>query len=241
MWAPQLQSLSKEFRCIAPDLWDHGNSAHLNEKIDSIEQLANDYWNLMQQLQIEEFAVVGLSVGGMWAAHLALKYPKAVKALVLMDTFLGSEPQATKQKYFALLDLVEKQKGFTDPILNQVVPLFFSPFTLLHKKHLADAFRSHLASIKPENIPGIVALGRTIFSRENILDQFKNISQPALVIVGRDDLPRPPKEAEEMASLLPNAELHVIEQAGHICNLEQPSAVSALLSTFLTAIFCEQQ
>jgi len=60
-----------------------------------MEQLADDHWHLMRHLKIAEFGVVGLSVGGMWGTHLALKYPDAVRALVLMDTFVGSEPLVT--------------------------------------------------------------------------------------------------------------------------------------------------
>ncbi len=232
MWEPQLKSLAKDFRCIAPDLWDHGKSGRLNAKNTTIEQLADDAWKLMQHLKIPEFAVVGLSVGGMWGAELAFKHPHAVKALVLMDTFLGSEPQGTKQKYFALLDMLEREKQFSAFLLNQVVPLFFSPVTLTQKPKMVESFRNALASIHEENIPGIVALGRAIFSRNCSLDKLAKLVQPALVLVGKDDIPRPPRESQEMTSRLPKGELHIIEQAGHISSLEQPEQVNTLLMEF---------
>lgn len=234
MWEPQLKHLAASgFRCIAPDLWDHGRSGHCNTKNITIEQLADDAWKLMEQLEIPEFAVIGLSVGGMWGAELAFKHAKAVKALVLMDTFIGSEPDGTKQKYFALLDILEREKRFTAPLLNQVVPLFFSPLTLSQKPEIVDNFRNALAAIKEENMPGIVALGRAIFSRSCSLDKLASFVQPALVLVGKEDAPRPPRESQEMASRLPNAEMHMIEYAGHISSLEQPEQVNAFLTDFL--------
>lgn len=234
MWEPQLKSLTaKGFRCIAPDLWDHGKSGHLDANHITIAKLADDAWELMVQLKITEFAVIGLSVGGMWGAELAFKHPNAVKALVLMDTFLGSEPEETKKKYFGLLDILEKEKRFTDPLLNQIVPLFFSPFTLSQNPKLVDNFRHSLAGIKEKNIPGIIALGKAIFSRNCSLEKLAQISLPTLFLVGKDDIPRPPKESQEMASRMPNAEMHVIEHAGHICNLEQPKLVDHFLSNFL--------
>jgi pimeloyl-ACP methyl ester carboxylesterase len=187
----------------------------------------------MKYLGISEFAVVGLSVGGMWGAHLALMHPQAVSALVLMDTFLGSEPQATRQKYFGLLDAIEREQRFTNLLIDQVAPLFFSPHTLAHQQDLVAGFKKALSAVKKESIPGIVTLGRAIFSRNCILNQLPLITQPALVLVGKDDIPRPPKEAEEMAHRLPNAKMHIIDRAGHISNLEQPEAVSSLLSNFL--------
>jgi pimeloyl-ACP methyl ester carboxylesterase len=53
---------------------------------------------------LQKCAIIGLSVGGMWAAHLALMHPEAVTALVLMDTYVGSEPEATKTVYLNLLN-----------------------------------------------------------------------------------------------------------------------------------------
>jgi pimeloyl-ACP methyl ester carboxylesterase len=233
MWEPQLKTLSQEFRCLAVDLWSHGQSENLGVKNYTIEQLADDYWSFMKQLGISKFAVIGLSVGGMWGAHLALNHPYAVSALVLMDTFVGSEPKATKLKYFMLLDLIEKKEGFTNILLDQITPLFFSPYTLNNQPQLVDDFRNALGSIKKENIPGIVALGKAIFSRNCILNQLKEIKQPTLVLVGQDDIPRPLKEAKEMVRYLPKAELNVIDNAGHISNLEQPELVNSALLNFL--------
>lgn len=238
MWEPQLKSLSKEFRCIAVDLWDHGQSGHLGTSSPSIEQLADDHWKLMQHLGIHEFAIVGLSVGGMWGTQLALQHREAVKALVLMDTYVGSEPEITRLKYFGMLGMLEKELCFSKALLHQVVPIFFSPVTLKEKPQLAVDFRKELEAIKKENIPGIVALGRAIFSRTSLLDQLPKLQQPTLILVGKDDIPRPPKEAEEMARLMPNTQVGVIANAGHISNLEQPAAVNALLGEYLRAA-CE--
>lgn len=233
MWKPQLEALSKHFRCIAVDLWDHGKSGPLGETPYSVARLAEDYWTFMQQLGISEFAVVGLSVGGMWGTEMALRYPENVSGLAIMDSYVGSEPEMTRIKYFGLLDAIEKTKGFSQQMIETVAPLFFSPKSLSEKKELVDRFKVYLSEIKPEHIPGIVALGRAIFTRPNLLDRLPEIKQPTLVITGKDDIPRPPKEAEEMAKRLPNTQLHLIEDAGHISNLEQPDKVTSLIQSFL--------
>ncbi|MCP5469296.1 MAG: alpha/beta fold hydrolase [Chlamydiales bacterium] len=231
MWKPQLDTLSKEFRCIAPDLWNHGESGEVGAAV-TMESIADDMYALMQSLGISEFAVVGLSVGGMWGAELALMHPEAVKALVIMDSYLGREPEVTQNKYFCMLDVVEAQKGFPPPLLEQIVPLFFSPYTLEHNQDLVQSFWKALAATPKKNAASIARIGRAIFTRKNRLEQLKELAMPVAVMVGKDDIPRPPEETQEMAHLS-GGELHVIENAGHIANLEQPQEVTSLLRAFL--------
>ena len=233
MWNHQIHALSQSYRCIAIDLWDHGKSGHLPEKPTVVERFADDAMHLMRHLGLSEFAVIGLSVGGMWGAMLALNHPSAVKALVLMDTFVGSEPEITKQKYFAMLDQIERQKTFSPEMIGKVVPFFFSRSTFTKKPQLIESFKQSLAEIPEENIPGIIAIGRAIFSRDDLLERLFDLEQPTLILVGQDDLPRPPRESEEMAKRLPKHSLHTIKEAGHISCLEQPELVNALLLDFL--------
>ncbi|VAX33848.1 hypothetical protein MNBD_NITROSPIRAE03-1697, partial [hydrothermal vent metagenome] len=85
----------------------------------------------------------------------------------------------------------------------------------------------------PDRIPGIVAIGRAIFSRASMLENSGDIKIPVLIVVGSDDRSRPPQEARVMAEALQNARMEIIPNAGHISNLEQPDHVTALLSAFL--------
>lgn len=234
MWEPQLLVLSQQFRCIAPDLCGHGGSDSF--PVTSISDLAEHAWNLMQALGIDQFGIVGLSVGGMWGTELALQHPQAVKALVLMDTYVGGEPPLTKQRYFVLLDLLEKAGQFTPELLDQIIPLFFSPATFQSQPDLPLRFRESLASIPGERIPAIASLGRVIFSRRDLLNQLSALAIPTLIIVGKDDIPRPPKEAQEMAFCLSQGSILEVKEAGHISNLEQVEVVNQALSGFLNLL-----
>jgi pimeloyl-ACP methyl ester carboxylesterase len=169
----------------------------------------------------------------MWGAQLALDLPDRVTALVLMDTFVGPEPPATQARYFAMLDVLERAGCMPPAMVEQVVPLFFSPETLSGNPALVDRFRRSLLDLSGERLPSIVALGRAIFSRPSLLERLPAITCPSLVVVGRDDRSRPVPEAEIMAKAIPGARLEVIEAAGHISNLEQPDRVLGLLEEFL--------
>jgi len=233
MWEPQVAALSRSYRCIVPDLWAHGQSDPPPEAPYAIEAMAEDHWALTQALGLERFAVIGLSVGGMWGAHLTLNHPEAVAALVLMDTYVGPEPEETRTRYFGMMDMVEKAGAIPPPIQEAIVPLFFSSVTVQKKPDLVNRFKSALASIPAERVPGVLTIGRAIFSRRSVLERLDEIRVPTLVIVGDEDRSRPPHEAEEMAQAIPGARLEVIPEAGHISNLEQPERVTALLEAFL--------
>ncbi len=234
MWEPQVEHLSPSYRCIIPEeIWGHGRSGPVDAEDCSIESLARDHLSLIESLGIESCAVVGLSVGGMWTAHLALERPDVVKALVLMDTFVGPEPAETQKRYFGMLDMVEQAGVIPPQLIEQILPLFFSSKTPAAKPLLVERFHEHLTSMISERIPGIVALGRAIFSRTSVLERLGELRIPALIVVGEDDRSRPPHEARLMADRIPNARLSVIPEAGHICNLEKPEEVNGLLEQFL--------
>ena len=236
MWAPQIEGLSTRYRCIVPELWGHGKSGAIPEVPYSMSKLAGDMRALVDALGLAEFAIVGLSVGGIWGIEMALDCPQRVKALVLMDTVAGEEPAATKALYFGMLDLMERVGAMPPPLVEQVVPLYFAPETLTSNPTLVDGFRRSLLEIGKDRLASIVALGRAIFSRPSLHERLCEIRCPTLVAVGRHDRPRPLHESQALAEAIAGARLEIIEGAGHIGSLEQPNHVLAMLESFLSAM-----
>ena len=239
MWRPQIDVLKNSFRCIVPDLWGHGSSGPLTEST-AIADLADDYWQLMQALGIDRFAVVGLSVGGMWGTELALAHPNAVTSLAMLGTYLGPEPAATQQRYLGMLGSIRAGGQIIAAIADVVLPLFFSPATLAGDSPLPARFRRHLIDMPPEQIPSIVALGETIFTRADRLAALAELQMPVFVMVGADDKSRPPAESREMAGIIPDSQLRIILRAGHVANLEEPELISRELYRFLRGEFASR-
>jgi pimeloyl-ACP methyl ester carboxylesterase len=235
MWAPQIEALSSRYRCIAPDLWGHGKSGSIPEMPYSMSKLTGDIKSLVDALGLEQFAIVGLSVGGIWGIEMALDCPDRVRALVLMDSVAGTEPAATQALYFGMLDLMERVGAIPPPLAEQVVPIYFAPETLTGNPTLVEGFRRSLLEIGKDRLATIVALGRAIFSRPSLHERLGEIRCPTLVAVGRHDKPRPVHESQALATAIPGARLEIIEGAGHISSLEQPARVLALLESFLSS------
>ncbi len=233
MWQAQIETLSKHYRCIVPDLWSHGFSEEVPQRPYSIELLSKDYYYFMSSLGIKEFSIVGASVGGMWGAQLALNYPKAVRSLVLMDTFVGEESEETKRNYLGMLNQIEQTQGFNQSLINAVVGLFFSKTTCVSNASLIQNFSNHLMQIPHERLAGCLELGYTIFNRKSMLDELKHLEIPVLVACGEEDLPRPERESLLMVDQIPNAEFARVPLAGHMPAIEQPQFTTDLLGKFL--------
>lgn len=233
MWQPQIAHLKECFRCIAPDLWSHGHSDPLPQLSYTLETLANDYWQFAQKLSLQRFAVVGLSVGGMWATHMALNHPEAVSALVIMDSFVGLEPEISQKTYLSMMNELENDQQFTPAFADRVAPYFFAKETAKEQPQLVKNFIQSLLSARKDHLPGKVSLGRAIFTRASLLERLAELKIPTLIVVGEEDLPRPPQEAKEMAKRIKGAQLEIIPKAGHICTLEQPERVNQVLKQFL--------
>jgi len=229
MWAPQIEVLSRDYRVIALDLWGHGQSGRLPEGMTSLDDLARQALTLMDHLGIERFNLVGLSVGGMWGARLALAAPGRVQTLVLMDTYVGVEPEPTRQYYFSLFDKIEASGSIPEPLLDIVVPIFFRP-GIDPQSALYQQFRATLAALPTDRLrASIVPLGRIIFGRDDILPRLHALDAKGTVVMcGDQDKPRPPSEAKEMAELI-GCPCLLIPEAGHISNLENPEFVTEAL------------
>ncbi|RBW63987.1 alpha/beta hydrolase [Vibrionales bacterium C3R12] len=236
MWAPQVEALSQSYRCIVPDLWAHGGSEFAPQSTRNLTDYAKQLLALMDHLEIDEFSVVGLSVGGMWGAELTALAPSRVKSLVMMDTFVGLEPEVTHKKYFTMLDAITQLKLVPQPVLDLVVPMFFSKNVKQTSPALVENFSTYLQSLKGEQAEEVSRMGRMIFGRRDLIEEVETFALPTLIAVGAEDSPRTPLESYLMNDVITGSELVVIPAAGHISNLEQPGFVTDMLKTFLAKV-----
>ena len=232
MWAPQIEALKGSYRCIVPELWGHGDSDVLPEGACTLATLARDHLALLDALGIEECVLVGLSIGGMWGVELAHMAPDRIKGLVLMDSFVGLEPQITCERYLGMLAAIEQLGTIPAPIIEQVAPIFFAnqPDAAL----LAE-FKARLASWPSDKIAAMVAVGRSFVTREDRIEWMEEITVPALVMTGCEDKARPVLEGYLMAEVL-GCTFKEIPAAGHISSMENPAFVNQALGEFLTAL-----
>ena len=231
MWAPQVEALKGSYRCIVPELWGHGDSDSLPEVPCSLETLARAHLALLDALDTAEGELVGLSIGGMWGVELARMAPARLKGLVLMDTFVGWEPQIPCERYLGMLAMIEQLGSLPAPVIDQVAPLFFA-----HEPDpaLMSGFKARLASWPADQVASLGAVGRSFVTREHRIEWLE-VDVPSLVMTGCEDKARPVLEGYLMAEALA-CPFKEIPAAGHISTLENPEFVNRRLAEFLAGL-----
>lgn len=230
MWIEQVEALRASVRVITPDLRGLGRST-LSSGPVTMEEMAKDTAELMDQLEIERAIVGGLSMGGYVALAFSRLFPERVRALILADTRAQAdteEGRRTREEQ-ALKALTEGM----NPIADAMLPKLLSQATLSKQPEIAARVRGMMTSTNPA---GAAAAQRAMAVRQDHTDFIRQIAAPTLIIVGREDPITPLKDAELMHERIPDARLRVIEGAAHVSNIERPEEFNQAVKEFLDSL-----
>ena len=224
MWEPQLDAL-KAFRVIMPDLRGFGGSTLSAPWF--IEHAVDDVLESVP----EKSVFVGLSMGGYVALRLAEKAPARVKALVLCDTRAEADANENKIKRAAAVDFVRARGvgAFVDPFLADAL----APKTKTEKPKVVEFLKGVAGKSSPEAVMAALA---ALAARGDMTPALSGVKVPTAVLVGSQDKITPLPLAEVLRTRIPGAELHVIPDAGHFSNAENPAAFNERLVSFLNRL-----
>jgi pimeloyl-ACP methyl ester carboxylesterase len=192
--------------------------------LDGISDLLLYYDDLFDQLGLERVDLVGHSFGGMVAAEYAATFPHRVGKLVLIDALGLWRDDVPVEDH--LLASPEKQVAllFNDPTMPPVKAKLAMPENTdelreaILRRFGALASTSHFIHPIPER---------------GLARRLRRIKAPTLIIWGAQDKLAPPVYAEEFASRIANSRVQIIENAGHVPQIEQRELVSQHIIKFL--------
>jgi len=226
MFAAQVKALSPEFRVITWDERGHGRTES-DGRPYSYWDSAADCIALMDHLRLDQAVVGGMSQGGFLSLRAALSAPDRVRALVLLDTQAGLEPTEVVAGYQQLLD-TWATVGPIDDVANIVASIIIGEPT--------ESAR-WIAKWKARDQSLIVEAGRCLLTRDDITARLGEITCPALVVHGSNDVAISLERAGELVSGLPGSRpLVTIEGGTHSANLVVPEPVNAALLSFLRSL-----
>jgi len=248
MWSEQIQELSSRYRVIAPDLRGFGDTsvalqfvagadggvpkrqAEAYRTKTTMEEMARDVVALMDELEIDRAIVCGLSMGGYVALEFAHLFPSRVQALVLAGARAQGPDETEKdsREQQARRVLVEGMRFVAD----SMVPKLLAQRTLQEKPEIVSRVREMILTTKPQ---GAAAAQRGMAARRDYSSDLPDIGAPTLIIAGNDDRIRKPEDAEFIHRGISNSRLELIEDAGHLMNMEQPEAFNHAMMAFLEA------
>ena len=230
MWQGQLEFLQSAYRVIAFDIRGFGKSTDENPSL-SIDLFADDLIAFMDQSNIEKAVICGLSMGGYITLNAYERFPDRFEALILADTQCIADTAEAKEKRYKTISKIEAN-GVTDFNENFIKSVFYED-SFTNKKEVVEELRSVVFS-NPEHIiqRGLAAIAE----RSETCSTLDKITIPTLIICGKEDSVTPLAQSEAMKKAISGATLKVIDNAGHVSNLEQPHEFNKHLSDFLKAI-----
>lgn len=227
-WLPQVAALKGEYRVIAFDNPGSGASSTVDDPASTAD-LADATLGLMDKLDIARAHVVGRSMGGAVAQHMALKAPDRVQSMAMAASFARLDPVGA-QVIANLQQLLRWRPNWAEWAPHAVY-LFVSP-----------AFFNE----NPEIIARITELvgdeGRDMRSYDHLataclehdtLDRLGEIATPTLVMGGRLDPICSMTAQNWMMEALPNGELVVFEKSSHFFLMEEAEKALATIRAWL--------
>ena len=230
MWKGQLDNLKSNNRLIAVDIRGFGKSIDANSEL-SMDLFGQDLIAFMDKLQIDKAVVCGLSMGGYIALNVLKNYPNRFEALILCDTQCIADTAEGKEKRYKTIEQINTDgpSEFNDGFIKNV----FHADSLSAKHEIVESLRSTVVANSKEAITaGLVALAE----RSETCSSLSDIQVPTLIICGKQDVVTPLAQSEFMHSHIKGSTLKVIDNAGHVSNLEQPEEFNKHLVDFLNSL-----
>jgi len=224
MWRPQVEALSQEFNTICFDLPGHGSSPS-DENYRTIEDITDGLIETLNNLGVNHVTFCGLSIGGAIGQVLGARYPQYVNGLVLVSTSgILLTPDIWKERIRG----INTFEGMNWVIKAAPSRHFTAEFISSHPKTVQDVI-SWLSNIKISDYSQACE-ALAVFDGYPYANE---IQARTLVISGAEDIAIPVSEGEKLASKLANSKFKVIENAAHLCNVEQPGIFNKMLRDFI--------
>jgi pimeloyl-ACP methyl ester carboxylesterase len=220
-WLPLIGALPTDWNLLAWWAPGYGASMPVAPDAPTPDDYAIRLAEILGGLRLDRGAITGHSLGALFAARFAARWPERVAALALLSPALGYRVPAGA----ALPAAVQAR-------IDDLVALGPAEFAakraarLVHRPEALAGVRRAMALVKPEGYAQAVrALGAS-----DLLADAARIARPALVACGAQDVVTPPDNARALHAALPaGSALHLIPEAGHAMPQEAPDALAALL------------
>lgn len=226
MWLPQLDTLSHNHRVIALDHRGHGRSAdpQVTPGNSTFDDLTTDVLETLDSINVNNFAVVGLSLGGAIAQYLAATSNRVTKAAFLCTAAYFGGPN----KWLPRAELTRAQ-GLA-PMVDNIVNLWFTEQFRSANPATIDDYRRMILTTRGTGYASCSDALATWDFRNRLND----ITVPVLTLAGDQDQSTPPPALEEIAAGVSGPVTKVVVSPGaHVPTIEVPDQVNQALAKFL--------
>nr|WP_144928705.1 alpha/beta hydrolase [Paenibacillus bovis] len=228
------QLLSNQFHVISVDLPPFGKSGKSTKFHYSYKNIATTVLQLLQQLKIYEYHLVGHSMGGQIVLNMILQRPNQIKKAVLLSSSGYMKRLKTSYILLSYIPLFDK---YIKHHLNKTGVLGNLHQVVYDKKMIDDVMINGYAEPFLDNRI-FKSLCKMIRDREGDLssEQLQSISTPCLLIWGEFDKIVPIKVGKRLVNDLQNAQLVIFKNIGHLVPEETPMRTYDEIKKFILPI-----
>ncbi len=231
-WTGQLAALADAFHAVAWDARGYGESDDYEGPL-AFSDFSDDLVRFLDHFGAPRAHLVGLSMGGRIALDFYERHAERVASLVLCDSFPGFDSLSfTREQREAFV------RSRKDPLLAGKTPREMAPpvaKSLVSPSAAPEVVAVLIESMAVLRVDSYIKTIEATTHYERVA-ALAEVAVPVQLIVGADDKLTPPALSESMADALPDAELAIIPQAGHLSNLERPAAFNTALRRFLERV-----
>lgn len=183
----------------------------------------------------ERFAIAGHSMGGRVAFEIVRRAPERVAGLAVLDTayrpFAGGDAGERETSARSALLEMAATKG-----MRAMAEFWMKG--IIHPDRISDqALVGAIVDMMGRKTPEIFAAQiKALLERPDAAPVLPTVRCPTLVLCGREDAWSPLAGHREIAELIPQANLAVIEHCGHMAPMERPEAVTASMTAWFTVL-----
>lgn len=224
MFAPQVEAMSDNYRCITVDERGHGQTTGVTPF--DYWDVANDVIAVLDHLGVPTATIAGTSQGGFVALRVALLRPDLVTGLVLMGTSGEVEEPQVAEAYRSLT-ATWKARGPVDEVIEPIASICLGDFGD------AEGWKRRWRDVSGDHMVNII---EPLVTRDDVLSRAGELTVPVLVLHGSEDGAYSVEKAERLAAALPGSHEAVIVPGGaHFLSLTDAETVNQELRGFLAA------
>lgn len=224
MWEGLTEELSNKQRCIFIELPGHGQSLDFTEEIHTIETMMNAVKRTLQSIAIEQFSIVGHSLGGYVALNLIESNDDFTGKLILLNSHPWEDSPKKKMERDSVIEVVRKNKNL---FIQTAIPnLYRRPEA--QQKNIRNLI-AEASKMSPSSIENVLKAMKNRPDRTKVL---RSLKEKCLVIQGEYDHLIDAGNMQKLTNEL-NCNYALIKSAGHMAHHEAKSEVIEELNRFI--------
>jgi pimeloyl-ACP methyl ester carboxylesterase len=223
-WQPYHEELSRNYKIYVPSQPGFNGTSRPNW-VYTINDVCHFNLELAQKLGLDQYILMGSSMGGWVAAEMAAMCHHNLKALILVDA-AGIKPEKGEiAEIFMVSAQTRLKQRFHDP--SQVSNYEQYTRQLTPEEQIVEHSNQEMASR---------LCWRPYLHNLSLPYYLRKVPTPALIVWGRQDAIIPVECGELYQKALPNATLQVIDHCGHSPAIEKPQEFLRVVTEFLSGI-----